>query len=227
MAPDSTRHYLPKFFLTGVLVAATLLALLAGWLDRAQILRAAVRAWVVSDSISPADAVAVLAGNVKIRPFAAADLYKKGMAKQVLISSVRSTSGEQANNVPLGGGWQVIRCSGPACDLNRVVLLNLGIPPEAIASFGNEVSNTYEEARALTEWAKANGIRTIIVPTDCFSTRRVRWILNKQLSSVGVRVEVQSLSPLEYAVDNWWQHEDAISSFRIELIKYLYYRLRY
>ena len=60
MAPGSTRHHLPKFFLAGVLLSATLLASLGGWLDRAQILRAAVRAWVVSDSIAPADAVAVL-----------------------------------------------------------------------------------------------------------------------------------------------------------------------
>jgi uncharacterized SAM-binding protein YcdF (DUF218 family) len=227
MAPGSTSHHLPKFFLAGILLSATLLALLGGWLDRTQILRAAGRAWVVSDSIAPADAVAVLAGGVKTRPVAAADLYKRGMAKQVLISSVRSSFGEQANNVPLGGGWQVIRCIGPTCDLNRVVLFKLGVPPEAIASFGIEVSNTYEEARALAEWAKVNGIKSIIVPIDFFSTRRVRWILNKQLSSVGVRVEVQALSPLEYAVDNWWQHEDAVSSFQIEVIKYLYYRLKY
>jgi uncharacterized SAM-binding protein YcdF (DUF218 family) len=226
MAPVP-RHHLPKFLSAGVLLSASLLAVLGGWLDRAQILRAAVRAWVVSDSIAPADAVAVLAGGVKTRPFAAAAHYKRGTAKQVLVSSVRSSSGEQADNVPLDGAWQVVRCSGPTCDLNRVVLLKLGVPPESIASFGIEVSNTYEEARALAEWAKANKIRSIIVPTDFFSTRRVRWILNKQLSSVGVRVGVQALPPLEYAVDNWWQHEDAVSSFQIELIKYVYYRLKY
>jgi hypothetical protein len=60
LASDSTCRYLPKFVLVGVLLAVILLASLAGWLDRAQILRAAVCAWVVSDSIAPADAVAVL-----------------------------------------------------------------------------------------------------------------------------------------------------------------------
>jgi hypothetical protein len=80
-------------------LAVTLLALF-----RTQILRAAARAWVVSDSIAPADAIAVLAANVKTRPIAAADLYEKGMAKQILISNVRPSSGEQANNVPFPGG---------------------------------------------------------------------------------------------------------------------------
>ena len=75
MAPDPTQSHKPKFFRIGVgaLLAVTLLALLAGWLDRTQILRAAARAWVVSDSIVPADAIAVLAGGVKTRPIAAAD----------------------------------------------------------------------------------------------------------------------------------------------------------
>jgi uncharacterized SAM-binding protein YcdF (DUF218 family) len=149
------------------------------------------------------------------------------MAKLILVSHVRTGSGEQGDNVPFREGWQYVHCSGPTCDLNRVVLLKLGVPPEAIASFGIEVTNTYEEARALAEWAKANKIKSIIVPTDFFSTRRVRWILNKQLGSVGVRVEVQALSPLEYADDNWWQHEGAVNSFQLEVIKYLYYRLKY
>jgi uncharacterized SAM-binding protein YcdF (DUF218 family) len=208
-------------------LAATLLALSAVWLDRAQILRTAARAWVVSDSIAPADAVAVLGGGVRTRPFAAADLYKKGMAKRILNSDERPSSSEKVAGVLFHEGWQTIRCSGPTCDLNRVVLLKLGVPPEAIVSFGIGLSNTYEEARALAEWAEANGIRSIIVPTDIFSTRRVRWILNKHLSSIGVRVEVQAVPPLEFTMDDWWQHEDAIGAFQSEVIKYLYYRLRY
>jgi hypothetical protein len=34
-------------------------------------------AWVVSDSIAPADAIVVLGGGLETRPFAAADLYTK------------------------------------------------------------------------------------------------------------------------------------------------------
>jgi hypothetical protein len=61
-------------------LAVLLLAVSAGWLARVQILQGAARAWIVSDSVVPADAIAVLGGGLETRPFAAADLYKKGMA---------------------------------------------------------------------------------------------------------------------------------------------------
>jgi uncharacterized SAM-binding protein YcdF (DUF218 family) len=199
----------------GVILAAVLLAVLAGWVARVQILRAVARVWVVSDSIAPADAIAVLGGGLETRPFAAADLYKEGIVGQILVSAVKPSPAEKLNIVP------------SHVELNRAVLLKLGVPPEAIVSFGNGVSNTYEEARALSQWAKTNGIKSIIVPTEIFSSRRVRWILDKQLGTVGVRIQVQALPPLEYDIDNWWQHEAGVIAFQNEVIKYLYYIVKY
>jgi hypothetical protein len=146
-----------------------------------------------------------------------AEAWRPGpwIAKQILISAVRPSPAEKLEIVP------------SHVDLNRAVLLKLGVPPEAILSFGTDVSSTYEEARALAGWARTNGVRSIIVPTEIFSSRRVRWILNKQLGTVGVRVEVQALPPLEYDIDNWWQHEAGVIGFQNEVVKYLYYRLKY
>jgi DUF218 domain len=149
------------------------------------------------------------------RPFAAADLYKKGMARQIVISAVKASPAEKLDIVP------------SHIELNRAVLLKLGVPPDAIVSFGTDVSNTYEEARALAEWANRNGIKSIIVPTEIFSSRRVRWILVKELSGLDVGIQVQALPPLEYDLDNWWQHEAGVIGFQNEVIKYLYYRVKY
>ena len=107
------------------------------------------------------------------------------------------------------------------------MLLKLGVPREAILSFGTDVSSTYEEARALSEWARTNGVRSVIVPTEIFSSRRVRWMLDKQIGSIGTRVAVQALPPLEYDADNWWQHEAGVIGFQNEVVKYFYYRLKY
>jgi uncharacterized SAM-binding protein YcdF (DUF218 family) len=196
-------------------LAVLLLAVSAGWIARVQILQGVARAWIVSDSIVPADAVAVLGGGLETRPFAAADLYKRGMARQILISAVRPSPAEKLEIVP------------SHVELNRAVLLKLGVPPEAILSFGTDVSSTYEEARALAEWARNNGVRSIIAPTEIFSSRRVRWVLDKQLHSIGTRIEVQALPPFEYDADNWWQHEAGVIGFQNEVVKYFYYRLKY
>jgi hypothetical protein len=81
MAPDAVstplRYRTKSFRLkAGMALAVLLLALSIGWLARVQILQGVARAWIVSDSIGPADAIAVLGGGLETRPFAAADLYK-------------------------------------------------------------------------------------------------------------------------------------------------------
>jgi uncharacterized SAM-binding protein YcdF (DUF218 family) len=220
MAPEAVsvnlRHRTKSFRLkAGMALAVLLLAVPAGWLARVQILQGVARAWIISDSIVPADAIVVLGGGLETRPFAAADLYKKEMARQILISAVRPSPAERLEIVP------------SHVELNRAVLLKLGVPPEAILSFGTDVSSTYEEARALAEWARTNGVRSIIAPTEIFSSRRVRWMLDKELRNIGTRVAIQALPPLEYDADNWWQHEAGVIGFQNEVVKYFYYRLKY
>jgi hypothetical protein len=48
------------------------------------------------------------------------------------------------------------------------------VPPSAIAEFNYEVLSTYGEALGVLQWAKANSVRSIVIPIDMFSTRRVR-----------------------------------------------------
>ena len=69
-----------------------LTALCAGvWLEREALLRGSADLWIVSDPITPADAVVVLGGGLEVRPFVAADLYKKGLVKKVLLSEVEDS----------------------------------------------------------------------------------------------------------------------------------------
>ena len=67
----------------------------------------------------------------------------------------------------------------------------------------------------------------LIIPTELFSTRRVRWIFGRELRSIGAVVIVDSVPPLEYGPDDWWQHEQGVVSFQNEVLKYLYYRMKY
>ena len=108
------------------------------WIELPAIFGAAGRAWVVSDQLEPADAAAVLGGGTDTRPPAAAQLYKAGRVRQILVSN-SDTGGAGRNNPD-----------------REELLLKLGIPAAAITEFGNDPTNTYEEARALAHWAKQN-----------------------------------------------------------------------
>ena len=209
-APVRRRRVLRALFMLGVVAAA----LGAAWMARAPLLRGAATLWAVSDDYTAADAVVVLGGGLESRPFAAADLYKRGLAKHVLVLDVWPGAAERLEIIPRQG------------ILARDILLRIGIPAQAITVHGNGVANTYEEARAVRDWAARTGGTSVIVPTEEFSSRRVRWMFRRELADAGVRVGIKVLTPAEYGAENWWTREKGILAFQNEIMKYLYYRLK-
>lgn len=198
-----------------VVLVISIVFLIAAWMARGPMLRESARLWIVSDAIEPADAIAVLGGGVDLRPFVAAQLYKRGLASQILVANVRPNA-----MVRLG----LLR---PHADVTRELLVQLGVPDGAIVGFGKEVASTFDEARALAIWAKSSGARAVIVPTEIFSSRRQRWILDRELAPVGARVMLDVITPPDYSADDWWRHEEGLIDFQNEVIKYAYYRLSY
>jgi len=199
-----------------VFLGIIFLLVIAAWTERTPILRESAALWIVSDPLEPADAIAVLGGGLDQRPFLAAELYKKGFANRILVANTKLSPIEKLEIIPTHA------------DLNRAVLLKLGVPDAAIETFGiSVVSNTFEESRALAMWAKNSGAHKIIVPTEFFPSRRQRWILNRSLASVEARAVIDAHKPLEYDADNWWEHEAGVIDFQNEIIKYIYYRAKY
>ena len=105
------------------------------------------------------------------------------------------------------------------------ILLKLGVPVSAIETFGNDLGNTHEEALALRAWAERNNACSIIVPTEIFSARRVRWMLHRVFPSDCV-IRVVALNPSQNRRNDLLSEGD-VAAFKTEVIKYLYYILRY
>ena len=214
---SSTRPF-PGQRLIGRLVAASLLltALAGGvWLARAPLLRGAADLWIVSDSVTPSDVVAVLGGGLEVRPFVAAELYKKGLVTKVLVSQVARARSTIMGGVPAHS------------ELNRMLLLKLEVPEAAIEMFGQANRSTRDEVSALKDWANQHRVARIVVPTEIFAARRVRWIFDREFAGSSVRVEIPSFEPPEYTRAEWWKTEMGMLAFQNEIMKYLYYRLKY
>ena len=206
-------HVITRRFLLALLACITVLGV-ASWFEREAVLREAADLWIVSDQPTQADAVAVFGGGLEYRPFAAADYYRRGLVPKILVSNIGSSPAER-----LG----VLQSHVEA---NVEILRKLGVPATAIETFGTNLTDTYAEASALHEWAGRNGARTIMVPTDIFSTRRLRWTLHRVFGGDAV-ILVPAVNPLDYRRDDWWKNEQGVITFQNEVIKYLYYRLKY
>jgi uncharacterized SAM-binding protein YcdF (DUF218 family) len=176
---------------------------LVGWLGRESLIREATDLWIVSDPLTHADAIVVLGGNTQTRPPVAADLYRKGLANKVLISH-----------------WSDYQ-------LNRAALLKLGVPTSAIETFGKANTNTREEAVALREWAERNAASVFVIPSEPFMARRVQWIFRREFSDRPVTIEVHPFNLSGYLPEGWWKTEQGLTAFQNEILKYLYYRMKY
>lgn len=183
-----------------MLVAFAVVAALGigAWAGREWLLRSAADLWIASDPLGPADAVAVLGGGVADRPFAAAQYYRQGWVTKILVDELDS----------------------------KAALLKLGVPESAIEIFGQALRNTHQETLTLRAWAEQHNLHSIIVPTEIFSTRRVRWMLRRAFTSE-FQIRVIALDAPDYRRGDWWCRTQGIAALKNEVIKYLYYRLRY
>jgi uncharacterized SAM-binding protein YcdF (DUF218 family) len=171
-------------------------------------LRTIAKRWIVSDVFSPVDAIVVLGGGLGVRPAAAAELYRRGVSRQVIVARAETDRGRHAR-------------------LNREELMRHGVAPSDIGEFNFEILSTFGEARGVLQWVKADPVKSIVIPIDMFSTRRVRWIFRRLLGPQGITVTVHAIVPSCYSVEDWWLHRAGWTDFRNEVLKFAYYRLRY
>jgi uncharacterized SAM-binding protein YcdF (DUF218 family) len=199
-----------------LLAVSAVAAMLAtgAWVGHDWLLLSAADLWIASDPIGPADAVAIFGGGIKDRPLAAAQYYQRGLVGKILVSNGRQSPGEK----PTGVRSEVAATES--------ILVEHGVPTSAIKTFGNDLGNTHQEVLALQAWAERNNARSLIVPTETFSARRVRWMLHRAFSDEFV-IRVIALDPPPFGRDDWWRHREGIIAFRNEVIKYIWYRLVY
>jgi len=171
--------------------------------------------WIVDDPLVKADAIVVLGGGLDTRPFLAARLFSNGYAPKILVMNAKISPSQE------------LGITVPEAELTKQILTRQAVPSECIVTIGNQVSSTYEEAMAVHDWLKISGARRIIVPTDLFHTRRVSWLFRKKLKDSHAEVCVTSIQCPRYAPSNWWQHEEGLVNFQNEVIKSIFYRLRY
>lgn len=100
---------------------------------------------------------------------------------------------------------------------------------DAIASDDAKVLSTYMEAERLKEWIANHpqSVRSVIVVSDPFHMRRVRWTYQKVL---GEYIELQ-MAPVPFDLTpyhhTWWKDQMSRQNVREEYSKLLYYLVRY
>lgn len=183
---------------------------------------AAARSLIVDVELPRADALAVLSGSGAYveRTRAAAELFHAGRAPRIVLTNDNSI-----------GGWSVEQQRNPlfveraAAELKRA-----GVPPEQIVVLPSPVSSTYDEATLLRSYAEREGVRSLLVVTSAYHSRRAWWTLRRVFRGSDVSVGIKAVrhggaeSP---APSRWWWHASGWRAVGGEYVKQLYYWLHY
>lgn len=119
---------------------------------------------IVEKTLEKADVILVLSGSLTYieRTQKAAELFKKGVAPKIYLTD----DGEQA-------GWSKLEKRNPTfVELARNSLIAQGVPPENIEILEPQVTGTIYEARILLEKAKSANLKSVLIVTSAYHTRR-------------------------------------------------------
>jgi len=182
----------------------------------------AARALVVHAELAQADALVVLAGSSAYveRTRLAAELYRAGRAPVILLTN---------DNEP--SGWSDAEQRNPLFVERAVAELTAaGVPRAQIEILSPPVASTYDEARALRDYAARQKLRSLLVVTSAYHSRRALWTLRRVFAGSNVELGLEPVAPGTRetpAPALWWLSLRGWSSVAGEYVKLLYYHARY
>jgi len=179
---------------------------------------------VRTETVAQADAIAVLGGSSAYveRTRRAAQLFHEGRAPKIILTNDNGRS-----------GWSSAEQRNPFfVERAMMELERAGVPAENIERLPQPVHSTHDEAVLLREYAEANHLRSLLVVTSAYHSRRALWTLRRVFNNgdklialdpaaTGQELE-QSPSPL-----TWWWKSRGWRAVALEYPKLVYYWLRY
>jgi uncharacterized SAM-binding protein YcdF (DUF218 family) len=176
---------------------------------------------IVGVELKRADALVVLAGSATYveRTRKAAALFAEGRAPLIVLTN---------DNLP--GGWSKEEQRNPLfVERAAEELRHHGVPSEKIEIIWQPVTSTYDETMCLREYAAARGLRSIIVVTSAYHSRRALWMLRRVFreSDVAVGLEAAPTGQQTPPPATWWWYRLGWKMVPGEYLKLFYYRWRY
>ena len=190
----------------------------AGWI----VLAPTLATWlIVEKPLARADAIIVLSGSAayKERTQMAAALYKQGIAPIIFITN----DGERA-------GWSRRERTNPTfVELAQRELIANGVSPDAIVILPVVVSGTDQEAGLLASEIDARPIKSLLIVTSAYHTRRALRTFDKILAGKGVEIGIVHAPVGERTPkpEFWWLSPRGWSSVAGEYVKLAVYYARY
>lgn len=197
--------------------AMFILALLAGlllWI-RMPLLRAMGEHLITEDPLAHADAILVLGGSAMDRGEEAARLYEQGISDRLVFTGA-----------PVPNDLRALGIDSTEAQCTRNIAVVEGVPFVQTTALDAGTS-TWEEAEALLTYAQGIGADTVVIVSNRFHLRRVRFVFKERFNNAGITVLLHGAPSSTFRERNWWTSEEGLIMLNNEYVKLLYYHWKY
>jgi uncharacterized SAM-binding protein YcdF (DUF218 family) len=181
----------------------------------------AARLLIVKTSLTSADAIVVMGGSATYieRTTWAARLYREGRAPMIILT-----------NDGMRGGWNEREERNlPYYELAANELRAQGVPADKIQVISAAASGTYEESLGVRAFATHNGLKSLLIVTSAYHSRRALWSMRRagQGSSINLGVDPAPPGWQTPSPATWWLHPWGWKVVGGEYVKTVYYLVRH
>jgi uncharacterized SAM-binding protein YcdF (DUF218 family) len=179
------------------------------------------RALVVEKKLDYADSIVVLAGSTTYqeRVRHAAQLLKEGRAPRIILTNDNQR-----------GGWSEQKQTNPFfVEFAYEKLQSLGVRSDQIDMISPPAPGTYYEATELREYAQVHKLRSLLVVTSAYHSRRALWTFQRVFAGSGIELGVDPVPTGEQTPipATWWLHVRGWKMVPVEYVKIVFYRVWY
>ena len=166
---------------------------------------------ITADPLRPADAIVPLAGE-RSRVDDAAGLFGGGYARWYIITEMWVPN----PNPDIGYVESV-----------RGQTIRAGVPADRILVAPGKAASTYREALNLRRMLQEHHVRSLIVVTSPFHTRRSRLILNDVFRDTGTALIIRPVREHWFRAGGWWVSQEGRQVTAEEYLKLALYLVGY
>ena len=192
------------------------LVLIVAWTIVASL---APRALVVSAPLAYADAIVVLRGSSAYveRTHRAAELYRERRAPLVLLTDDHTR-----------GGWSSAQQRNPFF-VERAMeeLVKAGVPEDKIRIVPGVASSTRDEALIVKDYAQSERLRSVLVVTSSYHSRRALRCMHQTLDDIGTTIGLEATPAGSAETVFWWVRPEGWRTVGGEFVKLIYYWVKY
>ena len=199
------RRIIGKVLLTCIMVWP-----LAAWIG--------ARLLITQAPLDTADAIVVLGGSAtyKERAREAARLLLKGRSQRVLVT-----------NDNMRGPWSNAEYRNPYFyERTLDEIKSAGVPEKNVELLLKPVAGTYEEAQLVRQYAEENKLRSVLIVTSGYHSRRALWVFSRVFRDTGIRVGLIGVAS-GIKPGTWWLSIEGWRRVPAEYVKMVYYVIKY